>query len=78
MRSDNMTAENRLLIAVLKMLQILPCGANLPPDLFQFNSIIYSRNTVQYAYNIYELQYNVEINNHKKILKTQYINKNKK
>ena len=29
MRSDNMSAEIRLLIAALKMSQILSCGANL-------------------------------------------------
>ena len=30
MRSDNMSAEIRLLIAALKMSQILSCGANDP------------------------------------------------
>ena len=30
MRSDNMSAENRLLIAALKMSQNLPCGAKRP------------------------------------------------
>ena len=45
----------------------------------KFNSIIYSHNTVQYAYQIctsYNTMYNTMYNenNHKKILKTQYIN----
>ena len=31
MRSDNMSAENRILIAALKMLQILSCGAKRSP-----------------------------------------------
>ena len=31
MRSDNMTAEKRLLIAALKMSQNLSCGAKRPP-----------------------------------------------
>ena len=30
MRSDTMSAEIRLLIAALKMSQILPCGAKRP------------------------------------------------
>ena len=30
MRSDNMSAENRLLIAALKISQNLPCGAKRP------------------------------------------------
>ena len=33
MRSDNMSTENRLLIAALKMSQILPCGAKRSPGL---------------------------------------------
>ena len=33
MRSDNMSAENRILIAALKMSQILPCGAKRPAGL---------------------------------------------
>ena len=33
MRSDNMSTENRLLIAALKMWQILPCGAKRSPGL---------------------------------------------
>ena len=31
MRSDNMSAENRILIAALKMSQNLSCGAKRPP-----------------------------------------------
>ena len=34
MRSDNMSAKNRLLIAALKMSQILPCGAKRPACLW--------------------------------------------
>ena len=34
MRSDNMSVENRLLIAALKISQILPCGAKRPPGLW--------------------------------------------
>ena len=33
MRGDNMSAKNRLLIAALKMSQILPCGAKRPDGL---------------------------------------------
>ena len=33
MRSDNMSAKNRLLIAALKMSQMLPCGAKRPAGL---------------------------------------------
>ena len=33
MRSDNMSAENLLLIAALKMSKNLPCGAKRPPGL---------------------------------------------
>ena len=33
MRSDNMSAKNRLLIAALKISQILPCGAKRPAGL---------------------------------------------
>ena len=34
MRSDNMSAEIRLLIAALKMSQILSCGAKRPGSLW--------------------------------------------
>ena len=34
MRSDNMSAENRLLIAALKMSQNLSCGAKRSPGLW--------------------------------------------
>ena len=39
MRSDNMSTENRLLIAALKMSQILPCGAKRSPGLWSHITI---------------------------------------
>ena len=36
MRSDNMSAENRLLIADLKMSQILSCGAKRSPGIWSY------------------------------------------
>ena len=39
MRSDNMSAEIRLLIAALKMSQILSCGAKRPGGLWSHITI---------------------------------------
>ena len=39
MRSDNMLAENSLLIAALKISQILPCGAKRPAGLWSHITI---------------------------------------
>ena len=39
MRSDNMLAENWLLIAALKISQILPCGAKRPAGLWSHITI---------------------------------------
>ena len=39
MRSDSMLTENRLLIAALKMSQILPCGAKRSPGLWSHITI---------------------------------------
>ena len=39
MRSDNTSAENRLLIAALKMSQLLSCGAKRPPNLWSHITI---------------------------------------